>query len=149
PDMGLKDRLAGRPRPTRPYSLRIDDDTTARAELAAARAVGDENRIVAAQTAVEACYEQVTITALPPITMEELIAQHPPPQTKPGGQEKIFNPATFVPAVLAACVDSDVTEADWTEYITTGALTIGEVDDLFHAVWTLNYRAPSPDLPKG
>jgi len=145
--MGLKDRLAPRRRPTATYSLRIDDDTTARAELGAARAAGDEARIVAAQEAIEACYEQVTITALAPADMEVLLAEHPPPETLKG--KSIYNPTTFIPAFLAACVDSDVTEADWSEYVTTGAMTFGEVTDLFNAVWELNYRVPDPSVPKG
>jgi hypothetical protein len=145
--MGLKDRLADRPRPSTTYSLRIDDDEIPRAELIAARAAGDESRIVAAQEAVEACYEQVTITALPPADMEALLAEHPAPEN--ANVQKIFNPATFVPALLAACMDSDVTEEDWAVYVTTGAMTIGEVGALFDAVWSLNYRAPDPSVPKG
>jgi hypothetical protein len=145
--MGLKDRLADRPRPSTTYSLRIDDDEIPRAELIAARAACDESRIVAAQEAVEACYEQVTITALPPVDMEALLAEHPAPEN--ANVQKIFNPATFVPALLAACVESDVTEEDWAVYVTTGAMTIGEVGALFDAVWSLNYRAPDPSVPKG
>lgn len=145
--MGLKDRLSARRRPTATYSLRIDDDTTARAELGAARAAGDETRIVAAQQAIEACYEQVTLTALPPADLETLIAEHPAPEELRG--KSVFNPATFIPALLAACVDSDVTEADWAEYITAGAMTFGEVTDLYNTVWELNYRVPDPSVPKG
>lgn len=144
--MGLKDRLATRQRPSAPYQLRIDDDAVARAELAAARDAGDESRIVAAQEAVESCYEQVRITALPPSEMEALLAAHPAPES--AKVQKIFNPATFVPALLAACVESDVTEEDWSVYVTTGAMTIGEVGALFDAVWNLNYRAPDPSIPK-
>ncbi len=144
--MGLKDRLSARRRPTATYSLRIDDDSTARAELAAARAAGDESRIVAAQEAVEACYEQVTLTALSPVDLEALIAAHPPPAELQG--KKIFNPTTFIPAVLAVSVDSDVTEDDWSEYYTSGAMTTGEVAHLFEAVWSLNHRPPDPSLPK-
>lgn len=142
--MGLKDRLATRRRPTASYALRIEDDNTARAELAAARAAGDESRVVAAQGAVEACYEQVTLTALPPVELEALIAAHP----APAGMKKIFNPVTFIPALLAVSVDSDVTEADWAEYYVSGAMTNGEFSDLFEAVWRLNYRIPDPSVPK-
>jgi hypothetical protein len=144
--MGLKDRLAGRQRPAATHALRIEDDTVARVELVAARAAEDESRVVAAQEAIEACYEQVTITALPPADMEALLAEHPPPEGSKG--QKIFNPATFVPALLAACVESDVAEEDWAVYVTTGAMTIGEVSALFDAVWSLNYRAPDPSVPK-
>lgn len=144
--MSLKDRLATRKRPTITYALRIDDDTIARSELVAAQAVGDEGRIVAAREAVEACYEQVVITALPPTELEELLEAHPPPPADQG--KKMFNPATFVPALLAACVNSDVTEEDWAEYVTAGAMTTGEVSAIFNAAWELNYRVPDPSLPK-
>ena len=144
--MSLRDRLAKRQPPTASYALRVDDDTAARAELAAARAAGDEDRIVAAQTAIEACYEQVTLTVLPPLDMEALIAAHPPPEGN--REEKIFNSVTFTPALFAACVDSDVTEEDWAQYIVTGAMTIGEVTELFNRIWDLNYRGPDPSVPK-
>ena len=144
--MGLKNRLAARPRPTATYALRIDDDTVPRAELAAARAAGDEDRIVTAQTAVEACYEQVTLRALPPVELEALIAAHPPPKDQQG--KKMFNSVTFIPALLAASVESDVSEEDWVEFYTSGAMTTGEISDLFNTVWDLNYRAPDPNLPK-
>ena len=145
--MGLKDRLSTRPRPSRTYDLRVADDTTARAELTSAQAAGDEDRVVAARSAVDACYERVTLTALPPAALEELIAAHPPPAALRG--QKVFNPVTFIPALLAVSVDSDVTEDDWAEFYATGAMTTGEVADLFEAVWTLNHRAPDPNLPKG
>lgn len=146
PIMGLTDRLATRKRPTTTHSLRIDDDKVARSELAAAVAAGDEARIVAARLAVEACYEQLTLTALPPVKFETLLEDHPPPPAEKA--QKMFNPATFVPALLAACVDSDVDEATWTEYTTTGAMTIGEKAALFQAAWDINYREPSADLLK-
>lgn len=144
--MGLKDRLAARKRPSTTYSLRIDSDDIAREELAAAQAAGDETRIAQAWTAVEACYEQLTITALPPAQLEELLATHPP--LEGDRSKKIFNSATFIPALLAVCVDSDITEEDWVEYTTTGAMTAGEVGEVFNAAWEINYRVPSVDLKK-
>lgn len=154
--MGLKDRLATRKRPFITHRLRIDDDTAARAELAAAQAVGDETRTAAAQAVVEACYEQFVITALPPgprrnpqpddpINLETLLKQHPPLTD----QKQIFNPITFVPALLAACIESEITEAEWAEYTTTGTLSTGEAMDLFNVAWEINYRVPSADLKKG
>lgn len=148
--MGLKDRLATRQRPTVTYSLRIDDDTRPRSELAAAQADGDEGRIVAAQLAVEACYEQLTITALSPLDMEELIQAHQPTdELRKRNANVLFNPATFVPALFAACVDSDVDEESWAEYTSRGPMTPGETNSLFNAVWGVNYREPDPALPKG
>jgi hypothetical protein len=112
---------------------------------------GDESRIVAAQLAVEECYEQVTINPLPSPELEDLRQAHLPTdeQRKRLGPGILFNPDTFVPALLAACVDSDVTEEDWYEYITTGVMTSGEINALWDVVWGLNYRPPDPTIPKG
>ena len=145
--MGLNDRLKTKKRSTDTYPLRIQDDAKARAELAAARAAGDESRTVAAQLAIEACYEQVTIIAMDPPKFEDLLEKHPPPPEQ--ADKKLFNPVTFVPALLAACVDSDVTVEDWIEYTTMGTMTRGEVADLFNTVWDLNNRIPRSDILKG
>lgn len=147
--MSLRDRLAKGTRPRTTYPLRVEDNTAARAELAAATASGDDDRVTLARDALDACYEQVGIVALAPAEMEDLLELHPPPeeQRKKGA---IFNRVTFVPALLAACVESDVTEDDWREYTTTtGPLTPGEVTDLFNTVWDLNYRGPDPWVGKG
>lgn len=141
--MGLRDRLRERARPTAAFSLRVDDDTAALAELTAAREADDDEGIAAAQAAVDACYEQLRLMALPPADMEALIAAHPAVE-----KDASWNPATFVPALLAACVESDVTEEDWVEYTTKGPMTSGEVTALFDAIMILNYRTSS-DLGKG
>lgn len=162
--MGLKDRLASRKRPSIQYALRLDDDTIPRRELAAALESGDEARISVTREKVEACYEQVTIVALPPAPpvdadpdddttyWETLIRAHPPTDEQ-RAQDRLamFNKATFIPALLAACVQSDppVTAQEWAEYITTGCMTPGEADDLIGKVWNLNYRVPDPNIPKG
>lgn len=145
--MSLKARLGSRKRPTDVYALRIDDDTAARRELAAAMdADADPSRVEAARAAVDACYEQVTITALAPVDMEDLLEAHPPVDPE---RKTMFNPVTFVPALLAACVESDVTKEDWAEYTTKGPMTTGEANELFRVVWELNYRTPDPSVPKG
>lgn len=147
--MGLKDRLASRKRPTTTYSLRIDSDDVARAELAAAQVAADDDRIAVAQAAVEACYEQVTLTALTPVALEELLAAHPATDKQRAENKTMFNSDTFIAPFLAACVESDVTEAEWIEYTTTGAMTTGEVADIFNAAWALNYRVPDLNVKKG
>lgn len=147
--MSLRDRLAKGTRPRTTYPLRVEDDTAARAELAKAVASGDEDRITLASEAVDACHEQVSIVALPPAEMEDLLGLHPPTeaQRKDGA---VFNRVTFVPALLAVCVDSDVTLEDWREYTTTiGPMTPGEVNALFNTAWDLNYRTPDPWVGKG
>lgn len=159
--MGLKDRLAARTRPSTSYSLRIDSDDAARAELIAAQAVGDEKRAAKARKAIAACYEQITIVALPPgpkpnpqpddpMDLETLRAAHPPTdEQRAKNKDVLFNPQTFVPALLAACVESDVTEAEWAEYVTSGAMSTGEVSALFNLAWEINYRVPDPTIPLG
>lgn len=153
--MGLKDRLAERKRPSTIYQLRIDDDSAARAALEAALAYrsptgsGDSGRVAAAQAEIDACYETLTITALPPVEMEALLAAHPATDAQRGKDKTVFNPDTFVAALLAACIDSDVTEADWQEYTTKGSMSTGETNALFAAAWEINYRDPSTSLKKG
>lgn len=144
--MSLRERMRAKSRATATFPLRIEDDSDARTELAAAQADGNPERIAAAQEALDACYEELRITALAPSDMEALIAAHPPVQD----QQARWNPVTFVPALFAACVDSDVTEDEWLEYSTKGPMSAGEVNDLFDRVLGINYRTPpGPSLGKG
>lgn len=145
--MSLRERLAARARPTASFHLRVDDDTSAQADLVAAQAVGLPERITAAQAAVEACYERLELSALPPADMEALLEAHPPTPDQPGNT--MFNQATFVPALIAACVDSDMGEDDWAEFVAKGPITRGEVLALFNACWDLNHRTPDINLKKG
>lgn len=145
--MRVGDRLASRPPVTAPYQLRVADDREVRAELAAARAEGDETRIATALAAVQACYEEITITALAPEVMEDLQGQHPPTEEQ-RDRNALYNATTFPPALIAACADTEDTEQEWAEYTTKGPLTAGEALDLFHACWDINYRTPDPWLPK-
>lgn len=145
--MKIGDRLSSRPPVTAQYQLRVADDRETRAELAAASAEGDETRIAAALAAVQACYEEITITALAPEVMEALQGQHPPTEEQ-RDRNALYNAATFPAALIAACVDTEDTEQEWAEYTTKGPLTPGEALDLFHACWDINYRTPDPWLPK-
>lgn len=147
--MGLKDRLASRKRPSTTFLLRVDDDTAARRDLATAQALGDDDGIADAQAAIAACHEQITITALAPVDMEALLATHPATAEQQAANKSIFNPDTFVPALLAACIDSDIDEGAWAEYTTKGSLSAGETNALFDAAWNINYRVPDSSIPKG
>lgn len=147
--MGLKDKLAKASRATVTAQLRIGNVTAAQAALTAAQADGDPDRIKAATAAVGACYEPVVLTALHPAQMETLLGKHPPTDEQRERTKSVFNLDTFVPALLAASIESDMTEDDWAEYTSTGAMTAGEVADLFSKAWELNYRVPDVDLKKG
>jgi hypothetical protein len=144
--MSIRERLAARTRPRATFMLRVDDDTMVRAELTAAHATGDSERIATSTASLEACYEALIITALPPRDLERLLADHPPADA---GSNVQFDAQTFIPAVLAACIDGDETADDWAEYIKAGSLTTGELNALFSAVWELNYRIPDTNIKKG
>lgn len=142
--MGLRDRLAAAQRRTSTHRLRIEDDAAARVELAAAVADGDQERISAARAAVEACYEPLHLTALAPADWDALIAAHPPKD-----KTSWCDITTFLPAVLVECMqDDDVTESDWMEWTTKGAMSPGEVAGLIDAVLALHGRAPDPLVGK-
>lgn len=145
--MALRASLAQRKPPTTEFSLRVYDDRRARAELAAALAEGNPQRMTEAQAAVNACYERLIITAIPPVDWEGLVAGHPPTdqQRANGGW---CNSDTFAPALLAVCVEGDETEADWADAITKGGMSQGEATALVQAVYDINLRILDPDLPK-
>lgn len=152
-----------RKRPTFDYQLAIEDDTDAVAELNAAKealdrarfrdddnaaqAIADaEVRLVAARTVVEACYEPVTLTALPPADFEALVAlpEHAP---RPGEDEK-WNAETFPRACFLACVedDGDMTAQDWDAF-TAENISQGERESLFLSAIGLNARWPTGAVP--
>lgn len=142
--MSLRERMRAKAPATTTHSLRIEDDTVARAELTAAHADGGPERIREAREAVNACYEELQITALAPDDLEALIAEHPPADP----QKNLWNPVTFIPALLAACIEGDATVEDWTEWTTTGPMTAGETNTLFDKVYGVNYRTTGPILGK-
>lgn len=146
--MALRPSLAKRRLPSTTFPLRIEDDTVARAGLAAAEGSGDPERIAVAEATVGACYEQLKLTSLPPETWEELVSEHPATEAQQkSGQWCNMN--TFLPALLAACVEGDETAEDWANYTQRGALSSGEADALFAAVIGINQRTPEPLVPKG
>lgn len=148
--MSLRERLAQRKPPSVVVRLRVEDDTAARAELVSAQAGGDGPRIQAAQDAVDACYEPLVITALPPAEWEALVDAHPPTEEQKKRGNTWFNPVTFYPALLAACVEGDETEDDWADFTTKGSLSLGESNALITAALEVNQRSPDPGvIPKG
>jgi hypothetical protein len=166
--MGLRDtfRKRGLPHDTIPIravsSAQLD---AAEAELAAAitaladaeqkRAVSTahKQRVDTAQDAVDDCYTLLTVRALPPEEMENLIAEHPAAEED---TQAIFNRTTFVPALLARCVFEDaddtepaMTEPEWVAEVSKGSSSLGEVSALFAACWQVNDRTPDRHIPKG
>lgn len=142
-----KARLAGAARRTATHPLRVEDDARPRAELAAALADGDEQRIADARAALGACYEELPLTAMPAEDWDDLVTAHPPPDKL---KDRAWcDVATFLPAVLAVCADAgDITEADWSDHINRGAMNPGEVRALLDDVVALHDRSPSSEIPK-
>jgi hypothetical protein len=120
-----------------------------------------------AEAAVDACYETLTLRALPPARWEELSAAHPPTaaqmdrckaereQAAKRGEEPLdwpsYDDATFWPAALAECVDGDMTGDDWTAFLAEH-VSRGEVRGLKLAVLQVNTAERVADplvLPKG
>jgi hypothetical protein len=157
---GRRERLLARKRPTVDYQLAVEDDTDAVAELVAAKdalatarfradegakqaAADAEARLAEARSAVEACYEPVTLTALVPAAFEALIAQH---AARDGHDEK-WNGETFPRACFLACVENgDMSADDWDAFIAEN-LGQGEREALFLTAIGLNARWPSGAVP--
>jgi hypothetical protein len=159
---GRRERLLARKRPTADYQLAVVDDTDAVAELAAAKEALDtarfrgddsaedavaaaEARLAAARAAVEACYEPVTLTAMPPVEFEALVAK---PENQPrDGRDERWNADSFPRACFLACVaDDEMSGDDWAEFV-DGSLSQGEREALFMTAVGLNARWPSGAVP--
>ena len=159
---GRRERFLARRRPTVDYQLAVLDDTDAVAELAAAKdavdtarfreddgaeqAVADaEGRLQRARTAVEECYEPVTLTALPPVEFEALVAK--PEYAPRDGKGEKWNADTFPRACFLACVDtSGLSTQEWAEFV-DGSLSQGEREALFMTAVGINARWPSGAVP--
>lgn len=165
----IRERLLARTRPSLAVSVRVEQDPAADAELAAARAESRQAnlrerddeiaevqaRVDAAQAAVDAGFVRFTVSAVAPAELEALVAAHPPTDEqqaqvkKRGAQALEWNPDTFPAAVLAACVDSDMSETDWTSFLRDGPIGAGEVSVLWRAALAVNDRAPDVHVGNG
>lgn len=159
---GRRERLLARRLPSTVYQLAVEDDTEAVAELGAAKdaldtakfrsdddaeqaVVDAEKRLAKARRAVEACYEPVTLTALPPAEFEALIAK--PEHTARDGKTEQWNAETFPKACFLACVEvGDLTANEWEAFV-DGSLSKAERDALFLAAVGVNARWPSGSIP--
>jgi hypothetical protein len=159
---GRRERLLARKRPTFDYQLAVVEDADAVAELSAAKEAFDtaeyradegaeqavteaEARLEKARKAVEACYEPVTLTAMPPTDFEALLAK--PEYAARDGKDERWNADTFPRAVFLTCVEDEaLTAEEWVAF-TDGSLSQGERESLFMAAVALNARWPSGAVP--
>lgn len=158
--MSLKARLAARTLPTAEFRLRISDDSEAREELGRARVAlkvaerkGEDQKeltklraaVTKAEKTAAEHYETLQLKALRPADMEALIDAHPARK----GQDEEWNTDTFRPALIAACVEGDMSAEDWVEFLTNGPVSLGEVRELYKAALAVNDRTPNEALGKG
>jgi hypothetical protein len=168
-----RERLLGRPRPSLPYPILVDDPSDARRNLErverTARQVmlrHDEGtkahkaaraELDAAQQAVDGCYQWVILQAMPPAEYEQLKAEHPPTEAQLGAAKQAgelppdCDTAAFVPEVLAASTDVGMSAQDWAALLDQN-MSDGERQELRVVVLGLNERSRFAEpvvLPKG
>lgn len=167
--MSLRDQLRGRALPTEIVRLPVDSAAYARCDqaLAVAQWALDEARgrgldtgglrarVADAQAALEACpVIAVTLRALLAPEWEALVELHPATEEQQGRGMQ-WNPATFRPALLAACVVPPEDEPEpldaeyWERVVKDGELAAGEYNTLVNAAVQLNLRAPLSAVGKG
>lgn len=165
--MSLRERLLGRKAPQATVRIRVeftpDADTAAQGvrdaeqALRVAEASGSTDRMESARAAVgiaqagfDRYCETLTLHPLSPADLEALLDAH-----QPTGEQRERHPGlnwgpSFIPALLAACVDGDLTEDDWLVLASKGdQLASGEVSMLFQTALAVNDRGPELQVGKG
>jgi hypothetical protein len=159
-----RERLLGRQLPATPFRLQVDHTpaaNTAAGELDAARRAvqlakdhGDDmlsatTRLDAAVDAYEPYCLVLYVRVIPADLYEQIELEHPPsPDQAARGYQ--WDPATFAPALLEACVDGDMTADDWAEMRRVGGrVATGEINALINLCLAVNDRTPDPYLGKG
>jgi hypothetical protein len=111
-------------------------------------------RVTEAQETLDAlpCLE-VTVRTLPPPEWEALVELHPATEEQQS-QGMTWNPVTFRPALLEACVvtpegDEPLTADDWAQIVKAGELAAGEYNALCNVAVNLNLRSPASAVGKG
>jgi hypothetical protein len=156
--MSQRERLLKRRIPALQVSIRVDfsaDADEAFAAHAAAerdlrstrlRGLVDEARarVEELKAALAPFVEVLFVSPIPPVVYEQLILDHPPTIAN-REQGLIWNPATFAPALLAACVGQELpegermTEKDWTDWLSiAGAGVSGDLIRLFRTCLEVN-----------
>lgn len=122
---------------------------------------GLERRVERARAALDPFYARLVVRALPPDDMDALVAEHPPTdedkaKAKERGGDAAWSPATFGPALLAACVSTEddpdkpaMSADEWSEITSSGPVSSGELRYLLTTALDINDRTPDPTLGKG
>ena len=160
--MSARERLLSRRVPPVVVTIRADfspESDAAQAEVdAASRALHDaeargadltaaRERLEAAQAAMAPYVEVLQAVPLPPHEYEALVSAHP-------AADSAWDPETFVPALMAACLLQDgepvMSAEDWAEWARTpGAASSGELVTIFNLCAAINDRSQSVHVGKG
>ena len=168
--MSQRERLLGRRIPPTRITIRVDfsaeaDEAYAAFESALRDLESAESRgadLVAAHTRAEEARaalapfrEVLVISPLAPDKYEELIGEHPATEEQQG-RGYAWNPDTFVPALMAACIGQDLppedrlSEKDWLDWATTAHTGVaGELMAIYQACLQVNDRSPELHVGKG
>jgi hypothetical protein len=168
--MSQRERLLGRRLPPERVTIRVDfspeadaayaayesalrdlEDAESRSvDLADARA-----RVEEALVALTPFREILVVSPVPPSEYEALIGEHPPTEAQQGLNYR-WNPDSFVPALLAACIGQELapedrmSEKDWLDWTTSAAIgAAGEVNTLFATCLRVNDRSLDVQVGKG
>jgi len=167
--MSQRDRLLGRRIPPTPVAIRVDfspDADAAYAEheaalrdLETAEARGADHATVQAlvdetKAALAPFQEVLQLSPIPPSLYDDLIGEHPPTDEQ-RAQGYTWNPDTFAPALLAACIGQDLpddermSEKDWVALATSSAVGHAEYVSLVNACLAVNDRTLNVHVGKG
>lgn len=159
--MSQRERLLRRRRPPVSVDIRVDFSPEADAAFVAVEQAERELRMAPlpshrdaarakleeAKTATGLFVETLQVSPIPAPTYEALIAENPPTEDN-RARGLIWNPDTFAPALLAACVGQELpesermTEKDWLDWLSiAGAGLSGDVIRLFQACLQVNGQA--------
>ncbi len=161
--MNLRDALARKQRRETYYDLLIADPTEAeerhgdaRASVRLAQMREDETAAAAARAELEdaraalaACTHRITFRNLPPDVFESLVGAHPPTKDRADKGDQ-WDPATFGPALIAACaVDGDMDEKAWIDELGSDRWSVADRDEILSKALQANVTPRSVTVPKG
>jgi hypothetical protein len=162
--VSLRDRLEAKRARTLAFRLAVDDFADlepalleVRVEVAdlegedadAAKLAEAKTRLASAQAAYDACFEWLTLRALPAGEWEKLIALHPPTAEQAAkDSDALWDSAGLRDPLIAACVDGDEDVTWWSAFLAERCST-GERDALYFACQSVNIRTVDPYVPKG
>jgi hypothetical protein len=168
--MSQRERMLGRRIPPTPVAIRVDFGPDADAAFAAHEAASRDletagsrgadldaarARVAATKADLDPFQEVLYVSALPPSVYDELIGEHPPTDEQRTRNYQ-WNPETFAPALLAACIGQELpdeermSEKDWIDWASLGAASVnGEFVTLVNTCLAVNDRAINVNVGKG